>query len=371
MTNQNNIQVESPGRINLIGEHIDYNGGMVLPAAIDLKINFSIIKREDSICAISTDLGKSFSFDLLKTIELSDQTWENYILGVVSGLKRKHPEWNTGFDCSISSKLPLGSGISSSAALECGLAKGLNDLFRLDEDLLELVRISRDAEHNFVGTKCGIMDQFAVSFGKENSFMLLDCNTLEYSYVKADLTPYVIVLLNTNVSHNLSTSAYNKRREDCESALRKINIYFPEYKYLADVSLEAIDLVKDELTTDQYANATYVVEEQGRTIKAAELLSKGAIEGVGELMYASHKGLSEKYKVSCKELDFMVDYSKDHQEVIGSRMMGGGFGGCTINLIHQDFLDNYIEAISIAYFNAFNIKLSPIFVKTSDGVKTF
>ena len=229
------LQVNSPGRINLIGEHIDYNGGHVLPAAINEKLTLHFEKTANNLCKTSSEGAGSFEFDISQPIKISNNHWENYVLGVVAGLNEKRPNLLKGFTCSISSDLPLGAGISSSAALECGVAKGLNDLFELNLTDLELVEISRKAEHNYVGTKCGVMDQFAVVMGKEKNLLLLNCETLAHKLIPADLKSYKLLLLNTNVSHNLASSEYNTRRAECEQAIAVVKKNYPEYAFLADV----------------------------------------------------------------------------------------------------------------------------------------
>ena len=362
------IIVHSPGRINLIGEHIDYNGGYVLPAAIDLKIKFRFRKKQNHICIVTSESQGSFKFNINEELKTKKNHWGNYVLGVVAGIRNLHPGRLQGFDCEFKSELPIGSGMSSSAALECGIAKGLNEMFDLGLSNYEMIEITRMAEHHFVGTKCGVMDQFAVMMGKEKKLILLNCETLAHDIIDADFSPYQIVLLNTNVTHNLSSSAYNTRRSECELALKVISKDYQEYKQLANIPLSIIEKYKEKLTSDIFNRASYVSMENSRTKEAAEVIQKGQIKRFGELMYQSHEGLSNKYDVSCDELDFLVDYSKDFDQVIGSRMMGGGFGGCTINLIHQDGLKDFISSISEAYQNRFYIKLTPITVATSDGV---
>lgn len=363
------IIVKSPGRINLIGEHIDYNGGHVLPAAIDKKVTILFRKNPTTSCHVKSENGGAFSFDIDKPLQISKTHWENYVLGVVDGVLKARPGQVSGFECDISSDLPIGAGISSSAALECGLAKGLNALFDLNLDDLQLIEISRMAEHNFVGTKCGVMDQFAVTMGKRKKLLLLNCESLEYKLIDADFSPYKIVLLNTNVSHNLATSEYNTRREECEKGLSIIQKEHPQYTFLADVPENIIVSYKDKLPQKIYQIALYVSRENARTIKAAELIQQGDIQGFGALMFQAHEGLSKNYEVSCPELDFLVDLCKDIPQVLGSRMMGGGFGGCTINLVNESFVNEFMELTSKAYKSTFNIDLTPILVATSNGVE--
>ncbi|RDY59297.1 galactokinase [Flagellimonas nanhaiensis] len=363
------IIVKSPGRINLIGGHTDYNGGFVLPTAIEKTIELSLSKNGTRTCTIkSGDYKSGFSVDL-DSIEKSNFHWHNYILGVIAEIQKIKGEQLGGFDCVISSSLPMGSGISSSAALECGLAKGLNELFGLELSEMQLIELSRDAEHNFVGTKCGIMDQFAVVMGKKNQLIKLNCKTLEYEYVEADFNPYKIVLLNTNVSHNLSTSEYNTRREECQAALDMINQKSKtSYKYLCDVTSESVKKMEGFMPAKLYNRALYVTQENERVVKGVKELAKGDLSFLGKCLYESHHGLQHLYEVSCPELDFLVEFSKEYTDVIGSRMMGGGFGGCTINLVHKSGLKAYIEKVAKAYYKKFNIELTPIMVSTGDGV---
>lgn len=366
---ESKLIIESPGRINLIGEHIDYNGGFVLPAAIDKKITLRFRENNSKTCEIlSSNFKSSFKIDL-NYLERSDIEWQNYIIGVLFHINVLRPDKISGFDCIIDSNLPLGSGISSSAALECGIAKGVNELFNLKLTDLEIITLSRDAEHYFVGTKCGIMDQFAVVKGKEKHIILLNCDTLDYNLIKADFKPYSLVLLNTNVSHSLASSEYNLRRDECNTALTTIQKKYPNYKFLTEIPQKVMMEFKNVLSKKIFNRALYVTRENRRTLKAVSCLKRKDLKGFGECLYKSHFGLQNLYEVSCKELDFLVEATKELDFVLGSRMMGGGFGGCTINLLHQDKLNEFIDNISATYEEQFNIKLSSILVNIGDGVK--
>ena len=363
------IIVKSPGRINLIGEHIDYNGGYVLPSAINLKVTLKLNKTENTICSVTSKDKGTINFDILKSFSISSIQWENYVLGVVDGLRKKCPDKIGGFDCKITSDLPIGAGISSSAALECGLAKGLNILFDLSLSDIELINISHTAEHNYVGNKCGVMDQFAVVMGQYEKLILLNCERMEYQLIDADFSPYKIILLNSNVSHNLASSEYNTRVVECKQALLVIQNQYPEYSFLANVPESIIKSLRGKMPIKIFQRALYVSRENTRTLKAAELIQKGKILDFGTLMYQTHRGLSENYEVSCAELDFLVSLTKNIDQVAGSRMMGGGFGGCTINLVREDFVDTFLDLVKEKYKTEFNIELNSILVETSNGVE--
>jgi len=361
------LTINSPGRINLIGEHTDYNNGFVLPTAIDKKIQFKFKKNgtTDTCNVYSKNFDTSFTFNL-NSVQPSEQQWENYILGVIYEIQQLSDKL-AGFDCIFSSDIPVGSGISSSAALECGIAFGLNELFELGLPKITLVEIGQRAEHNYVGTKCGIMDQFASVMSKAGHVILLDCQSLEYEHVPIHIKPYKILLLNTNVSHNLADGEYNKRRSLCEQGVAIIQKQYPEVKSLRDVSSEMLAEFKTVFTEDMYNKCTYVVEEKTRVLDSVEALKNDQLTVLGANMYATHEGLSNLYEVSCEELDFLVDFSKKYDTIIGARMMGGGFGGCTINIIHEDAVEEFITAASEAYFNKFNIKLTAFEANPSEG----
>jgi len=359
--------IDSPGRINIIGEHTDYNNGFVLPTAIDKKIQFKFKKNGTAnTCTVySANFDTSFSFDL-NNVKPSEHQWENYILGVIDGIQKESDKLK-GFDCVLDSNIPVGSGISSSAALECGLAFGLNELFDLGLSKIKMVEIGQMAEHNYVGTKCGIMDQFASVMSKEGHVILLDCQSLDYEYVPIQIKPYKILLLNTNVSHNLADGEYNKRRSMCEQGVAIIQKKYSEVKSLRDVSSEMLAEFKAELDETTFNRCSYVVDEKVRVLNTVEALKENKLNVMGANMYETHEGLSKLYEVSCPELDFLVDFSKGYKEVIGSRMMGGGFGGCTINIIHEDAVEKFTAAAEEAYFNKFNIKLTAFEANPSEG----
>lgn len=361
------LEIDSPGRINIIGEHTDYNNGFVLPTAIDKKIRFKFRKNNSSnICNVySANFKTSFSFDL-KNVKPSNQQWENYILGVIFEIQQLSDKLE-GFDCILDSNIPVGSGISSSAALECGLAYGLNELFKLKLSKITLVKIGQRTEHNYVGTKCGIMDQFASVMSKAGHVILLDCQSLEYSYVPIHIEPYKILLLNTNVSHNLASGEYNVRRKQCEEGVKIIQKKYPEVNSLRDVSPEMLATFKNDLDSVTFNRCSYVVDEKDRVLNTVEALKNNELTVVGENMYKTHEGLSKLYEVSCPELDFLVNFSKNYNKVIGARVMGGGFGGCTINIVHKDFIEQFTKEASEAYFNKFNIKLTAFEAMPSEG----
>ncbi|WBL26846.1 galactokinase [Zunongwangia sp. HGR-M22] len=361
------IKVASPGRINLIGEHTDYNNGFVMPTAIDKKIYFEFKENgTDSTCRVfSATYDAYLEFDL-KKLAISNKSWENYVLGVTNEIITLGKSLK-GFDCIIKSDLSTGAGISSSAALECGFASGLNALFNLELSKTEITKLSQKAEHNFVGNKCGIMDQYASVMSKKDHIILLDCESLDAEYIPADFKSCKLLLLNTNVSHNLADSEYNTRRQECEAAVEVIQKKYPEVKSLRDVNLEMLKEFKEQLQEKQYQRAKYVIEENERVINATTAIKAGELNEFGDLMYGSHDGLQYNYEVSCPELDFLVEFSRDKDYIYGSRMMGGGFGGCTINLIEADKIDEYVAEAAEAYFKKFNIKLDTIAVSPSEG----
>tara|TARA_B110000263_G_scaffold217893_1_gene204225 strand:+ start:927 stop:2045 length:1119 start_codon:yes stop_codon:yes gene_type:complete len=365
------VIVESPGRINLIGEHIDYNGGSVLPAAINKKIFFEFVNLSHSDCYIeSVTLQQSFKLNL-ESLFKSDNHWENYIIGVLINLTEKRNFLINGFKCLINSDLPIGAGISSSSSLICGFIKGIDHLNNLNLSIEDIIDIARDVEHNFIGLTGGIMDQFTILNGKEDKVLFLNCKTRDFTYIDSKFDPYKFLLLNTNVEHKLFESSYNERVNECNQVLDFVKKTHNEYNFLTELDITILNKFRSSINLKEYNRALYVIQENERTFDSVKYIKKLNFKAFGSLMYDSHDGLKNLYDVSCKELDFMVDYSKKYEQVIGSRMMGGGFGGCTINLIHNEFIDYYVDLISREYYDKFSIHLSPIIVSISDGVKSF
>jgi len=362
--------VLSPGRINIIGEHIDYNDGYVLPAAIDKIICFAFAKNNTNTSrVIALDLNDEFEIDVTAEVKLDDNDWTNYIRGVINQLKINGFQFE-GVNCVFSSNIPVGSGLSSSAALECGFLFGMNDLFNLNIKPIDIALLGQKAEH-WVGIKCGIMDQFSSVMGLEDKVIKIDCRTLEYTYHDANFSDYSLILFDSNVKHSLMTSAYNERRQQCEEGIAIVKANFPEIKSFRDCTEQTIIDLKDKMSHDVFRRSLFVVKEINRVIQACEALDNGKIELLGELMFATHDGLSKDYEVSCEELDLLVDLAKEEPAVIGSRLMGGGFGGCTINLVKKGQEQQIKDKFSKLYTEAFGIELKIYDVKVSNGTSLY
>lgn len=356
------LLVYSPGRINLIGEHTDYNEGFVFPAAINKGIALAIQKSDASNSQIvALNMEELFQFGLDGLKPLNDGGWRNYILGVVAELQKlgKAPG---NFNSLFAGNIPGGAGMSSSAALENSFVYGLNTLFDLGLTKEEMILVSQKAEHNFVGVQCGIMDQYASMFGITDSALLLDCRTVESKPYTIDFKDYELMLINTNVKHDLSESAYNDRRAVCEHVSKLLNV-----TALRDATKENLDSLKADINEADYQKALYVIQENNRVQRFAEAIEANDVETLGDLLYQSHKGLSAQYKVSCAELDFLVDRAKESPYVAGARMMGGGFGGCTINLVLKSDFKTFKKDVSKQFKNEFGKECSVYKVKLSQG----
>ena len=362
--------VLSPGRINIIGEHIDYNDGFVLPAAIDKIICFAFEKNNSDFSKIvAIDLNEEFEINLTEEIALNDKVWTNYVRGVIQQLKINGYQFQ-GFNCVFSSNIPVGSGLSSSAALECGFLFGINELFNLNIKPIDIALMGQNAEH-WVGINCGIMDQFSSVMGKENKVIKIDCKTLEFEYHDANFNDYSLLLLDSNVKHSLFSSAYNNRREECEEGLSIIKNHYPEINSFRDCNENHVLHLKDKMSEDVFKRSHFVVKEISRVSKACEALDNGNIELLGQLLYETHQGLSWEYEVSCDELDFLVAAVKEEKTVVGARLMGGGFGGCTINLVKKGHEEAIKSKVSKSYFDKFGIVLKTYDVKIGNGTTLY
>lgn len=360
------VIARAPGRINIIGEHTDYNDGFVLPAAINQHSIVAVSKRDDGLISLYSVLFEEEFTIKVSELKPQEKAWVNYLLGVADQLLKRDYK-TSGFELVLDGNVPLGAGLSSSASVECATALALNDLYDLNISKQDIALIAQKAEHTFPGVQCGIMDQFASVFGKEDHVFKLDCRDLNYEYYSLELGDYALLLLNTNVEHSLASSAYNDRRAACEKAVEIIQGKYPEVKALRDATPEMLDELIKKQHPEIYPKAKYVVEEIKRVILATEALEKGNLKKVGALMFETHDGLSKDYKVSCAELDFLVNQVKQMPEVMGARVMGGGFGGCTLNLLKKDFVDELITKIKPLYKEEFNVDLTPIRVSPSRG----
>ncbi len=356
----------SPGRINLIGEHTDYNGGFVFPGAIDKGMIAELRPNgTNKVRAYSIDLKDYVEFGLNEE-DAPRTSWARYIFGVCREMIKRGVDVK-GFNTAFAGDVPLGAGMSSSAALESTYAYALNDLFGENKvDKFELAKAGQATEHNYCGVKCGIMDQFASVFGKEGSLIRLDCRSLEYQYFPFKPEGYRLVLLDSVVKHELASSAYNQRRQSCENVVAAIKKHHPEVEFLRDADMNMLNEVKAEVSAEDFMRAEYVIGEVQRVLDVCEALEQGDYETVGAKMYETHHGMSKLYEVSCEELDFLNDIARECG-VTGSRVMGGGFGGCTINLVKEELYDNFITRAKSAYREKYG-KLPKVYdVVISDG----
>ena len=365
------VAYASPGRINLIGEHTDYNGGFVFPGAVD-KGMIMVIKPNglDKVRAYAIDIDPRdeapYTEFGLNEEDKPKEAWACYVFGVCREMQKRGVEVK-GFDTAFAGDVPLGAGMSSSAALESAYAYAINDLFGENKiDKFELAKVGQATEHNYIGVKCGIMDQFASVFGKEGNLMRLDCRSLEYQYFPFKPEGYRLVLVDSVVKHELASSAYNKRRQSCENVVAAIAKKHEGVEFLRDCTLEMLAEVKAEVSEEDYMRAEYVIEEIQRVLDVCDALEKGDYEIVGQKMYETHQGMSKKYEVSCEELDFLNDVAFDCG-VTGSRVMGGGFGGCTINLVKNELYETFITTAKERFKEKFGRSPKVYDVVISDG----
>lgn len=364
------LLVYSPGRINLIGEHTDYNEGFVMPAAIDKKMVIGIAENQTNQARIySLDFKEEFAFDL-NSFGPKKGHWATYIMGVTAQLQQAGYQVK-GFDMVFGGDIPVGAGLSSSAALEVAVGFALSTLFGFGIPKRSLIHYAQKAEHLFADVQCGIMDQFASAMGKKDHVIRLDCRTLEFDYFPLNLPDHEILLIDTQVKHSLADSAYNQRRQECQSgvsAAQKIN---PAIQSLRDMDEPILEEIKSQISGEVYRRCLFVIQENKRVLDASSLLELHDLRGFGEKMYASHEGLSTLYEVSCAELDFLVDFTKPLPYVLGSRMMGGGFGGCTINLVEKGQTELLQKEISSAFSKKFNIIPKFYLVTLENGTGLF
>jgi len=363
------IIVRSPGRINIIGEHTDYNEGFVLPAAIDKAAYIAVsLRDDDEIHLVAMDLNQKFSVNLRDLQPVGDISWPNYILGIAAQFIQRGIKL-PGFNAVLTSTVPIGAGLSSSAAVECATVFALNELLQTNIEKLDMVKMAQKAEHEYAGVMCGIMDQFASMMGKRDCLIKLDCRSMEYEYVPFKLDGIKVLLLNTSVKHSLASSEYNNRRKECKTAVEWVSENMPGINSLRDVTEEMLNnyvLTKDELIDKR---SRYVVQEIDRLVVGCTYLQNGNFVELGKQMFATHDGLSKMYQVSCKELDWLVDKVRNNPDVIGARMMGGGFGGCTINLVKENAIDELVASLKVDYEKEMELPLTYYVASIDNGTE--
>lgn len=364
------IIVIAPGRINLIGEHTDYNEGFVMPSAINNYFVFALAPNQrNHFSAYSTDLNEEATFSL-QDIKPGHH-WTHYFMGVIQGTTQRGLAV-PGFDCVFGGNIPMGAGLSSSAALCSGLGFAINEAFHFSLGRLDLAKIAQYAEHHFAGVKCGIMDMYASLFSEQGSVIILDCRSLTHEYLPFQYDDVEVLLMDTKVKHTLASSAYNRRREACEEGVAIIQKEFPDVKSLRDVSAALLTSYQDRMSKEVFEKCLFITQEVQRTRDAALLLRNKNLDGFGKLMNQTHWGLSELYEVSCAESDFLVKCAEEEKSLIlGSRQMGGGFGGCTINLVRKGSAPQLSKRISERYFATFKKEPEFYLVNLSQGVHTF
>ncbi|MEM8897388.1 MAG: galactokinase [Bacteroidota bacterium] len=364
------VLYRAPGRINLIGEHTDYNDGWVFPAAVDKEMVFAIrlLDSPEKNCSlVAVDLGETFSFSLEDVRKTDVKSWANFLMGVVDQFHRLGHEV-PAFQCAFGGDIPLGAGLSSSAALEAGFAFALNHLMDWKLSRLDLALLSQRVENEFVGLQCGIMDPYASLFGEAQHAMMLDCRSLKHELVPINLEGYTLLLCDSKVKHSLASSEYNTRRLECEEGVRQIKAKYPEVNSLRDVEFDMLKEFEDEMNAIVFNRCLYVVLENLRVQAASEAIALGDIISLGDLLYQSHSGLQHLYEVSCPEIDFLVESTVEDLSVMGARMMGGGFGGCTLNLLESSGAEAFKVRMKKAYMDKYGVELPIYEVALSQGV---
>lgn len=362
------VIINAPGRINLMGEHTDYNGGWVMPAAIDLSIQFALSNTNKGFSIIYSEEQKETLTIHHNSIQLSEVKWQNYFIGVVDLLQKDLHQKIPHFQLAFTGNIPLGAGLSSSAALTCGFISGLNTLFDLDYDKWKIAQLAQQCEHQYIGVQCGIMDQFAVMFGEENGALQLNCETLEYQSFQFNLKEYQFLLCNSMVSHNLAESAYNQRRAVCESALQLFNKNGKNYKNLSEATLDDLLILKDH--NEMFHFTKHVLSENENVKLLSKALQNENFENAGKLINASHESLKDDYQVTCSETDFLYREINEIEGVAGCRQMGGGFGGCMLILMKKEVKSILIRKVSKASKLKFNKELEFYAVHLSAGLKS-
>ncbi len=364
------LLVNAPGRVNMIGEHTDYNAGLVLPVAVNRSLIFAIAENNEEVCRVyAQDLADEVEFSVENPEPLNKQykQWANYVIGVVGEL-RKAGYFATNFDCVFGGNIPIGAGLSSSAALTAGLAFALNELYGFEIPKMELAKIAQKAENNFGGVDCGIMDFVASLFGKEGHAIRLDCRSLEHRYIKLRPEGYQLVLCDTQIKRSLAKSEYNARRNECKRVLSEYKRFYPDIQSLRDLTINMAYDYKNQLPDTLYQRCRYIIKENVRVEHACEDLINGDVYAFGAQMYLSHEGLQYDYEVSCRELNFLVEQTKRDENVAGARMTGAGFGGCTVNVVRDDYLDTFTENMKQAYRKKFSRELRVYPVKVTNGI---
>lgn len=368
MYNSDPLLVRSPGRVNIIGEHTDYNLGPVLPAAINKFIYLAIGTRSDNQISIhAADYNDQYTASV-QDLEKAWKLWPNYLLGVINEMQ-KDGKSLTGVNIVFGGDIPLAAGLSSSAAITCATAFALNSLFDFGYSKLELAKIAQKAEHNFVGVHCGLMDQFASLFGKEGHLIKLNCTTEEHEYIPFTATDIKVILFDTGIKHHLVTSAYNERREQCQSGVKLVQKHEPHIKGLPEITEEMLRNYVKPFSETVYNRCLYVVQEISRLEEACKDLEVNDFRALGKRMFATHEGLKNLYEVSCDECDFLVETTQNIPAVLGSRMMGAGFGGCTINLVNSNEANEVIDAVKNEYRARFNRELKVHLTSIGNGTE--